>query len=305
MGTSIGGWRLFCALCAVPCIMATFAGYYLVPESPRWLLLQGRHDQALQILRHAAEQNGQNPTKVFPAGLQLVVHSDAEADSNVCDLFSAKWYRTTLLLWCVWGCQYFVYFGAAMAVTLVFVEDKRSSSDDNSRRMSPEDDDAKYYEFDFEAIFVSALAETAGTTVIIYLIDRIGRIPSQAFSYVLGGMSVFVLCQLAARKPQARLALMVAAFVARLALMAGTCATWVFTAEILTTEIRTTGHTWANAVGSLTGAFSPYVVSPTASYATIGWVILLLSVFTAFFVVLLPETKGKNMGLPSRKRPST
>lgn len=281
------GWRLFCALCAIPCFLTAFTGVLFVPESPRWLLLQGRHDEALSILRKAAVKNGKSPQGLFPMGLTLV-HSDAEEESgSFWDLFSPKWLKTTLLLWGVWACQYFIYFGAIMAVTLVFVKDQSSDGKTNGQI------------FDYGPIFVSALAETAGTTVVIVLIDRIGRIPSQAASYVLGGTSVFVLCGMAAqsRDRPPRISMMVAAFITRLAFMSGTCATWVSTAELFSTEIRTSGHSSSNAIGSITGWISPYVVSSTTPFTTIGSVILFLSVLTSFLVVNLPETKGRTMGL--------
>jgi len=278
------GWRLFCAVCAVPCLLTLFVGVYFVPESPRWLLLHGRHDEALDILRTAAKQNQRSSQTIFPVGLTLV-HSESENEhGSFWDLFSPKWLKTTLLLWGVWACQYFIYFGAIMAITLVFAKD--SSMDDTNDGLM----------FDYGPIFVSGLAETAGTAVVIFLIDRVGRIPSQAVSYLLGGTSVFILCALAAQDNPSRISMMVAAFIARLSFMSGTCATWVSTAEVLSTEVRTSGHSTSNAVGSISGVISPYIVSSNTPFNTIGCVILFLSVTTSFLVVHLPETNGRAMG---------
>eukprot|EP00977_Amphora_coffeiformis_P005930 scaffold1267_cov171-Amphora_coffeaeformis.AAC.6 len=284
------GWRLFCAVCAVPCLLTLCVGVYFVPESPRWLLLQGRHDEALDIIRTAALQNGKSPQALFPTGLTLV-HSDSEnEDGSFWDLFSPKWLKTTLLLWGVWACQYFIYFGAIMAITLVFAEDPSTDGTNDGPI------------FDYGPIFVSGLAETAGTSVVIFLIDRMGRIPSQTASYLLGGTSVFALCALAAQDSPPRMSMMVAAFLARLSFMSGTCATWVSTAEVLSTEVRTSGHSTSNAVGSISGVISPYIVSSSTPFNTIGCVILFLSVATSFLVAHLPETKGKAMGVAARNQ---
>jgi MFS transporter, VNT family, synaptic vesicle glycoprotein 2 len=44
-----GWWRLFVAACAVPSCVGCILVHALVPESPRFLLLQGRHDEALSV----------------------------------------------------------------------------------------------------------------------------------------------------------------------------------------------------------------------------------------------------------------
>lgn len=65
-------WRAFVALCALPSIVSTVLGVLLVPESPRWLLTRGKHDQALRILRQAAAKNGRDPLLAFPERTRLV-----------------------------------------------------------------------------------------------------------------------------------------------------------------------------------------------------------------------------------------
>ncbi|PRI11118.1 sugar porter family MFS transporter [Leucobacter massiliensis] len=45
-----GVWRIMFAICALPAI-ALFFGMLRMPESPRWLMKQGREDEALAVLR--------------------------------------------------------------------------------------------------------------------------------------------------------------------------------------------------------------------------------------------------------------
>lgn len=48
---SVGGvWRIMFAICALPAL-ALFFGMLRMPESPRWLVEKGRHDEALAVLR--------------------------------------------------------------------------------------------------------------------------------------------------------------------------------------------------------------------------------------------------------------
>lgn len=51
------GWRWLLALSAIPMIIL-LAGYPLLPESPHWLVAQGRTDEAAQIIRRVAQVNG-------------------------------------------------------------------------------------------------------------------------------------------------------------------------------------------------------------------------------------------------------
>lgn len=100
--------------------------------------------------------------------------------------------------------------------------------------------------FDYRAIFISASAEVLGLFIVIHTVDRMGRIPSQTASYILGGGFLFSFAMLAGTASNSTLTGI--AFCARMFEMMGSCVTWVSTAEILTTEIRTTGHSTANAM---------------------------------------------------------
>jgi MFS transporter, putative metabolite:H+ symporter len=286
-----GNWRLFVALCAIPCLLSTVLGVLLVPESPRWLLAaqqRNRHDEAVQILRRAAICNGKDPDTIFPNGITIVDNVE-DGDITICDLLQPNWIKTTLLLWMTWAGQAFLYYGTIIAVTLVFATESGGDANDDGNNN-------RGYEFDYPAIFAAASSELAGTTLVIFAVDRIGRVPSQALSYFFGGISAFVLCRLAASTDPQRSHLITAAFFARMFMMSGSCTTWVSTAEILTTEIRATGHSVANAVARIAGAISPYVVSSQNTFRTIGFVTLSLSMITCLSSSLLPETMGKSMG---------
>jgi len=298
-GVSTDAWRWFVILCAVPCLASTVVGIVCIPDSPRWLLAKGRYDKALAVMRQAAKRNGKNPHALFPPGTRLVdEESEAEHGVNVCHLFSPEWRRKTILLWMAWAGFAFVYYGNIMIVTLVFADDETKAGSSVSHK------DTNSYSFDYGAIMTSASAELAGTTLVIFLIDRIGRVPTQISSYIGGGCMVYLLCMLKARSlangaPSHRTLMVMAAFLARMAFMSSSCSTWIATAEILTTEIRATGHAASNAVARLGGSLSPYLVTDATPMATIGSVMLTISLATTFAVAGLPETMGLSMGASS------
>ncbi|KAK3894891.1 hypothetical protein Pcinc_001339 [Petrolisthes cinctipes] len=53
-------WKWLQAALSLPCLVL-IAHYWLLPESPRWLVLQGRYDEALKLLKQAANMNGNVP----------------------------------------------------------------------------------------------------------------------------------------------------------------------------------------------------------------------------------------------------
>ena len=70
----------------------------IVPESPRWLLLKGQVDEALQVLQAIAVYNG---TKVVPE-MKLKKGEQSTTSSSVLDLFSfsAISTRTIVMIAC-------------------------------------------------------------------------------------------------------------------------------------------------------------------------------------------------------------
>jgi hypothetical protein len=158
---------------------------------------------------------------------------------------------------------------------------------------STESDDTQdpSFDFDYQALLISCSAEFFGTTFAILLVDRVGRIPLQAMSFLIGGISVFILVLTSARNVQIGLA-----FFARWFMMSGTCTAWVGTAEILPTEIRTTGHSTANAVARVGGFVAPFVVQEGTSRTVIAISMIVAALMATVAVRGLPETKGKAMG---------
>jgi MFS family permease len=290
-GGSGGNWRLFVFICALPCVGSVILGVLCVPESPRWLCTVGRSEDALAILRAAAETNGLDSKCIFPEGTTIMEEREEEGD--FCQLFTPKWRGTTLMLWGTWGAYAFGYYGVIMLITEIFEEEVQGG--DTTRALPSR---VPTYSFDFGAIFVSSSAELVGATFAILGVDRVGRIPLQIVSYSVAGLSVCTL-GIVASNGGGRLALITLGFVARIFEMSGSCVTWVSTAEILTTDVRTTGHSAANAVARIGSLFAPFLISGHSSVTSKGVIMLAIHCITVACVSQLPETKGIHMGVAS------
>jgi len=64
-------WRWFVSICAIPCFISMVFVYLFVPESPHWLVSQGRTDEALKILYRGSLDNRKDPMTLFPPGCRL------------------------------------------------------------------------------------------------------------------------------------------------------------------------------------------------------------------------------------------
>jgi Sugar (and other) transporter len=270
-------------LCTIPCWISVFIGYCYVPESPRWLCTQGRCEEALVIIRKAAKFNKLDAEELFPAGTQL--ENEEVEESDFCELFNPRWRWTTLKLWGAWGFFSFGYYGTIMAIIEIFGSKGESSLEGGQQP----------YSFDYGAIFVSSSAELVGTTIAILCVDVTGRIPLQVVAYALAGVSVTSLC-LSAANDAHRYVLISLGFSSRIFEMIGSCVSWVSTAEILTTEVRTTGHSAANAVARIGSLFSPFLIEGRISLVKKGLIMLAIHAMTVICVSQLPETKGSHMG---------
>eukprot|EP00557_Chaetoceros_sp_GSL56_P009845 CAMPEP_0176481196 /NCGR_PEP_ID=MMETSP0200_2-20121128/2689_1 /TAXON_ID=947934 /ORGANISM="Chaetoceros sp., Strain GSL56" /LENGTH=504 /DNA_ID=CAMNT_0017877381 /DNA_START=238 /DNA_END=1752 /DNA_ORIENTATION=- len=272
-------WQLFVVVCALPSLISLMVGVYFVPESPRWLVLKGRNEEALDILRHAAKMNGQDVQVVFPPGCCIIREEEIE-ESKWTELFQPPWKNITLLLFALWTSFAMCYYGVIMVITRIFVQ--------------VEDQKGDYSSFDYSAIFISSSAEVIGTAMAIYLVDRIGRIRTIAGSYFAGGIVIFILCFFV--NQLGRSTSVTLSFMSRIFEMIASCTLWISTAEIYTTEIRSTGHSATNAVARIGGFISPYLVSGNASFQLIGSIFFAVHIGAAFCALQLPETKGVELG---------
>ena len=294
----LGSWRLFVAACALPCVFSLVAGYVYVPESPRWLILQGRNEEALDILREAAVLNGKDPHLLFPQNCRIcdvrggsIINSDSSTaveEKGFGELFRPRWRRITLLLFVVWWGFAICYYGTIIICTRVF----ENFGDDGDGDGDGDGDEGAM--FDYSAILISSSAEVVGTAIAIALVDRIGRVQVLVGSYIGGGIFLFFLCFLVDRVGRSGLILL--SFAARACEMIASSTVWILTVEIFSTDIRSTGHSATNAMARIGGFVSPYLVSGHLSFREIAFVMIAVHVLIAFCSSRLPETKGVEMG---------
>jgi MFS transporter, OCT family, solute carrier family 22 (organic cation transporter), member 4/5 len=85
-------WRWLMVVVSIPCapfVVFLWLTKYLIPESPRWLVLRGREDDAKDILLHA----GRVSNRPLPPSMTLFVPDVLKRKGHIKDLFGWSWIR--------------------------------------------------------------------------------------------------------------------------------------------------------------------------------------------------------------------
>lgn len=247
------GWRAFLIACVIPSLLAA-ALRPMIPESPRWLLLHGRNEEAVVVCKEIAALNGKTLEEVgLVEGVTLVLENEGSAlsrsseevggsstdvggkrSARPLDLFKPGLRGTTIgLLMLVGGLGSVTYGSTTLMPTLL--------------QMKGVDQLGIY-----EAMLTSALAQIPGIFLAIWITTTFGRLrPLQA--------SLIPAC----------LALMGFAFSTKLStVITCLCLTscwiefaWalhnVYTPEVFPTELRATAIGSVSAFGSLMQMATP------------------------------------------------
>ncbi|EEZ98159.1 organic cation transporter protein isoform X1 [Tribolium castaneum] len=114
MGYLLRDWRELQLAISLPgCVFLIL--WWVLPESPRWLLAMGRTNEVMTILQRASNWN----KKELPINIDkqlLPCESDSETEPvSVMDLFKTRQMRKkTLLLFVIWFSVYLVYYGLVL-----------------------------------------------------------------------------------------------------------------------------------------------------------------------------------------------
>jgi MFS family permease len=276
-------WKVFVGATAVPTLLALVAGWWTVPESPRWLLAKGRHEEAIQILREVAKRNGRDILELFPEHIRLTEGKEQET-SDVRELFKPTYRKVTLAIFGIWATNIFVYYGIIDRTTLQ-ASNEGVDNDDTAQSHI-------LYTFDYLPMVYGLTLELVGGLLPIFLIDKYGR---NIVQHVLNGTSAAFLVAFSF-VPPALQADTILLSMARLANQASYVTMVAQVTEVFPTALRATAHGAAYLMGNLGGVAGPYLAQRSASQMVVGLVLAAAAASNLAFVALVPETKGAIMG---------
>lgn len=300
-------WRWLLAVSCLPAF-ALLLFYSHVPESPRYLCMKGRINDAHKILQKIALLNqselppgmlvpdstvGQEeksaPSKYTPllSSTRKVIVDFKSVFSSFFMLFSSTLIQTTLLLWVLLFGNVFSYYGIILLTSeLSSQQGKCGSTILSSENLQ---NDSLYIN-----VFVTSLAELPGLLLSAIIVDRLGRKLSMALMLVLGCIFLFpLLFNVSANLTTAML------FGARMCVMGSFTIATLYAPELYPTAVRATGAGVASSVGRIGGMICPLVAVGLVTGCYLTEAIILFEVvmaISAFSSLLFPfETKGQEL----------
>jgi putative MFS transporter len=260
------GWRWLLAIPSIS-ILLVFAIRYLVPESPRFLLVKGREDESSRILQKVAHENGSNLTGFELAPLAKTVRT------TIMDIWKPELRRKTLLLWIIWFFISLGYYGVFTWLPGFFKA--------SGMALLPV----------YQNSFILALAQVPGYFSAAYLVERLGRKKTLGIYLVASGIFTFLFAAVTSLNWIVAMGIWMSFFT-----LGAWGALYAYTPEAYPTIIRGTGMGAASGMTRIAGAIAPLLGGILLSYSlavplTVFAIAFILAATAAF---LLPvETRQK------------
>ncbi|XP_045499099.1 organic cation transporter protein-like isoform X1 [Colias croceus] len=269
-GYFLRDWNHFQLAISLPSIL--FLSYYfLLPESPRWLLTAGREDDALKILEVAAKRNGRPTERIASYTQKMAVEVKSNPNKehvSFIALFRTPKLRARTLAICFnWFVCGFCFFGVSQYIGHV------------SGNI-------------FSNVAISAAILVPGTLISIYANKVLGRKITLISSNCVTGLS----CLLITVLPQSEASYLILGCAGLWGMSISFATVYLYAGELFPTVVRNSGVGLSSTVARIGSMVAPFV-------ATLGhkssWLPPILFGITplvgACLCIILPDTRGKKL----------
>ncbi|GAB0094985.1 organic cation transporter protein [Sergentomyia squamirostris] len=265
----IRDWHHLQLALSIPSILL-ISYYWLIPESPRWLVAVGRLDEATTILTKAAEMN-KLPTDGIRKNIDATLKTKSDDDAqmsrgNIVDLVRTPNMRIKTLVMCFnWFVCGIAFFGVAQYIG-------HTSGDI------------------FVNVAISAALTLPGTVIGIYCMKSWGRKYTLIASNALCGISMLAIAFVPS---DSAVAVVVLASSGMVGMSISFPTVYLYAGEIFPTVVRNIGMGTSSMIARIGSMVAPFVVGFNSIAFWIPPVIFgAVPLIGALLAFLLPETKG-------------
>ncbi|HTP94151.1 MAG TPA: MFS transporter [Xanthobacteraceae bacterium] len=267
------GWQWMFIIGAIPAFVAVVL-QQLIPESPRWLAVHGRGEEALEALAWIERETEKATGKPLPAP-QPIIHSEQRA-ASWSDLFGPTYLRRTLVVWVIWFAAYFFNYGLVVWLPTIY----------STVFKLPLQQSLQY------GLITQAIGFCGALTCALS-IDRVGRRPWFAFAFAANAVALGALFVVGADSPQRVLAFVSSGYFFVSVLSIGV---YVYTPELYPTRTRAVAVGTATAWLRFASILGPSIVGATVG-SGLGNVFLMFAIVAVIGAlvtgVFAVETKGR------------
>lgn len=277
LGYLLRNWFALSLATSIPFVLL-FSYYWIIPESPRWLLSKNRIDDAEVIVQKMAKINGKKIPKNFLRTLEAenqkkILSGDERSDRNISatpmDILRHPNIRKKFFILAFdWIANAVVYNGLSYNTTNLGVSD-------------------------YLAFFIGGAVEIPSYIITWYAMDRWGRRWVLCLTMMLGGMAC-VSCMFVPEDPVWYTVAL--AMIGKFGIAASFAVFYVFVGELLPTVIRSQAMGIASFIAGIGLLGFPYIVYLAVYNRVLPLIIMgSLSVAGALASIFLPETLNIHM----------
>ncbi|XP_060072924.1 organic cation transporter-like protein isoform X6 [Ylistrum balloti] len=246
----------------------------LIPESPRWLISQGKIDEANNIIKKAAKVN----KVTIPENILTADSIDEAEAGRLWHLFTSRVLLIrTLIIFFNWGVVSMVYYGLSL----------------NTGNLGG----------DFYVNFLlSGLVEFPAYTLCLLLLDRVGRRLLHASCMIVGGVAcIITLFPMIFADQSLQPITVTLAMLGKVGVSAAFAVIYVWSAELYPTVVRNAGMGASSSCARVGGMIAPYiadlnkVIDGDLGRAVPLVVFGTMSVVAGILSLWLPETNKKDL----------
>ncbi|XP_057654070.1 organic cation transporter protein-like isoform X1 [Diorhabda carinulata] len=261
-------WRHFQLAISIPGFLF-FTLWWVLPESPRWLLAFGKTKEVMYILKRASKFNNKPLPANLDKQLQPNLRSPSIENVSVFDLFrTSSMRKKTFCQFVIWFSVYLVYYGLVLNLSNIGGNLYINSA-------------------------LQGAVEIPAIAISIYILLKKGRRWPLSLTMMISGVSCILTVPIYFLNKDQQWLVTLLIMIGKFCISSSNAIMPVFAAELYPTTIRNIGVGAANITAGIALMIVPYLWLLSSFHTSVPMVVLAgCGILGGLCVLILPETHG-------------